>query len=144
MARVQMLTAEPTELQGIGHSDLARHLAGCERCGRIAAALLVAQRELTLALLPPGTDSAQAARAAWRAAERRRARNRAARWVAPLAVAAGLATVLLNRGSPPSVPESPPLRPEPVSQRLRVTAPPGRSVAVLETENSNVVVIWFY
>lgn len=144
MARELMLTAEPSELDGSGVSELSRHLAACEPCRSAATALAAAHRHLSQTLLVATTDSARAARTALQTAEQRRVRARAVRWVAPLAVAAGLAIVLINRASPPTGPVAPLQRPEPVSQRVSVTAPRGRSVAVLQAEHSNVVVIWFY
>ena len=140
-----ILTAEPSDLLGSGDTELSRHLATCERCRSIAAALLAAQGDLIRTLhAPAGTNAVEAARGALRATERRRARTRVVRWVGPLAVAAGLATLVLNRVGPPPAAEPIARRGESESQRVSVTAPPGRSVAVLQTEHSNVVVIWFY
>lgn len=143
-ARELMLTAELSELHGSDTSAFSRHLAACERCRTIAAALLTGQRELSDALFAFTTPSAQPARAALRAAQQRRVRMRTMRWMAPLAVAAGLATVLVTRTGSPPFAESPAPRPEAALQGVSVTAPPGRSVAVLQTEHSNIVVIWFY
>jgi len=59
----------------------------------------------------------------------------------PLAAAAGLAGLILTRRHPIEL--VPPASPTP-SPRIAVTAPPGRSVAVLQTDNPDVVVIWFF
>jgi hypothetical protein len=31
-----------------------------------------------------------------------------------------------------------------MQRRVSVTPPPGRSVAVMETDNPNIVIIWFF
>jgi hypothetical protein len=66
------------------------------------------------------------------------------RWAAPLAAAAGVATVLLTRRGPGSIAETPRPRAETMPRGVTVTAPPGRNVAVMETDNPNVVIIWFF
>jgi hypothetical protein len=60
----------------------------------------------------------------------------------PLAAAAGLAGVLLVRRGPQVVPGA--ARPPDVIHDVSVTAPPGRSLAVLHTDDPNIVVIWFF
>ena len=60
---------------------------------------------------------------------------------APLAAAAGLAVVLVARRErvQQSLPPASPIR-----SGLAVEGPPGRSVAVFQTDNPDIVVIWFF
>jgi len=144
-ARDQLLTADPSLLQGERDSDLSRHLSECDRCRAIGGMLLAAQRALHGELLAtPATDATRAARLALRAAQRRRARFRVGRWVTPLAAAAGLAALLLARQGPESISETPRPPAETLPRRVMVTAPPGRSVAIMQTDDANVVIIWFF
>ena len=144
-ARVLVLTAELSQLEGRNDSDLSRHLTECERCRTIAGVLLAAQRELHVELhSAPTTDANRAARHAVFTAHRRRARVRVVRWGAPIAVAAGLATLLLTQRGPGSIAEPPRLPAQTMQRRVTVTPPPGRSVAVMQTADANVVILWFF
>jgi hypothetical protein len=70
------------------------------------------------------------------------------RWTVPLAAAAGVGALLLvvtrPAGPPPLVED----RPADLSRRgtggVSVRAPAGRNVAVFQTDNPDIVVIWFY
>jgi len=78
---------------------------------------------------------------------RRRAQRRRWVWrVAPLAAAAVLAVVLIARRE--QVPQSLPPASAPSIRSgrsgLAVEGPPGRSVAVFQTDNPDIVVIWFF
>jgi anti-sigma factor RsiW len=142
-ARALMLTVELPELRGSTDTELSQHLAACSRCRSHAELLLAAHRELGQALsAESGTMPAPHAVVA--AAERRRARLRQVRRLAPLAVAAALAGLLvLRRPTAPGGPLFVPT-PEAVPRQVTVTAPPGRNVAVLHGISTNVVVIWFF
>lgn len=143
-ARDLMLTAAPAELAGRGRSELSHHLSECEPCRRLSSALLASHDELGRALQATTGDPRQVVRAARMAAHRRSVRTRTARWAVPLALAAGLALVLLARTGPPVGNEPRWVPAERESHEMSVTAPPGRSVAILQTDRSNIVVIWFY
>jgi anti-sigma factor RsiW len=142
-ARDALLTADPAELAGRTGSELSRHLETCPACRQTAAQLVSALHALAADLVPPadGTDRV-AARAALASAARRRARTRMAGRLVPLAAAAGLASLLLVRRTPPLVPT---VTPAPVRiHDVSVTAPPGRSFAVLHTADPGIVVVWFF
>ena len=59
----------------------------------------------------------------------------------PLAAAAAMATLFLGRA--PSLP-GPEFIPPPPQAGLEVEAPEGRSVAVLETSNPDIKVLWLF
>jgi hypothetical protein len=138
-----MLEADLADLESPSDSELGRHLGECASCRAAAQRILLAERTLREQLAtasPLGT-----ADAALRAALARSARRgRLIRLGVPLAAAAGLLVFLVGRerslqlGQPLAV--APPLPPP----MLRVTAPPGRNVAVLRTDNPDVVVFWFF
>jgi len=75
---------------------------------------------------------------------RRRAQRRRWAWrVAPLAAAAVLAVALIARRE--QVQQTPPpASAPPIRSGLAVEGPPGRSVAVFQTDNPDIVVIWFF
>ena len=60
----RMLEAEPAVLRGEGENELARHIAGCERCARVAEAILAELDSVDRAL-----DDFAAARAPGAAAD---------------------------------------------------------------------------
>ena len=139
-ARERMLEAERTDLSGATESDLSLHLRGCVRCRRAANRILEAERELwgALAAATPerGADEAVAL-------VRRRAQHRRWMWrAAPLAAAAVLAVALIARRE--QVQQSLPPKAPPTRAGLAVEGPPGRSVAVFQTDNPDIVVIWFF
>ncbi|HEY7192239.1 MAG TPA: hypothetical protein VH439_00715 [Gemmatimonadales bacterium] len=133
-----MLEADAAELTGLGASTLAAHLRECADCRAMAAHLVEAQRTLAATLTaaaPHGTvDSAL----------RRASRGGYRRWawrVAPLAAAAVVAALLVGR-RPPVDRVSPS-----AYHRFRgviVEPPRGRSVAIMQADNPNIVVIWFF
>ncbi len=139
-ARERMLEAERTDLSGATESELSLHLRGCARCRRAANRILEAERELwgALAAATPVRGTEEAVGTVRRRAQRRR-------WVwrvAPLAAAAGLAVALLARRE--QVQQSLPPKAPPTRAGLAVEGPPGRSVAVFQTDNPDIVVIWFF
>ena len=139
-ARERMLEAERMDLSGATESELSLHLRGCARCRRAANRILEAERELwgALAAATPVRGAEEAVGTVRRRAQRRR-------WVwrvAPLAAAAGLAVALLARRE--QVQQSLPPKAPPTRAGLAVEGPPGRSVAVFQTDNPDIVVIWFF
>lgn len=145
-ARTQMLTADPAELAGSTGSDLSLHIATCTSCRARGAALLEAQAELARAIDAPGeADGRDAVRSAIAVARRRRDDARRRRWMYPLTAAAVLAGLMVMRyGDRTPVPPSLPVAPPAAGRGITVAAPQGRNVAVLQTDNPNVVIIWFF
>ncbi len=141
-ARERLLEADLTELQAEG--DLALHLQNCESCRRRAQLILDQYAALRSALeqQAPGLDPADRR---WQRPLPRRPAWR--RWplVLPLALAASLAILLVARRHQPGL--------EPVMSvptialggpGLDVQGPPGRTVAVFQTDNPDIVVIWSF
>lgn len=144
-ARTLLLTADPAELRGSTGSDLALHIATCAACRAEATLLLDAQAELERALAAPAMQgAARAVGDVLSAAHRRRADARRRAWTIPIAAAAVIAGVVVVRSIHAPIDSSRPASPPNPSHGVTVAAPPGRSVAVLQTDNPNVVVIWFF
>lgn len=164
----QMLEAGPAALRGEDGGELARHVAECPRCARIAATLLRETGAVDRALdewarATPADAAADVALAAARedpgagVVPLRHDRGLGAvevpgahqwswtrkAWV-PLAAAAALAGVLfLGRdqgpGASPSRAAGPPVEP-----RVSVTPPSDRSAAIMETGNPDITIVWLY
>jgi len=139
--RALLLEADPVELAGEGDGPLAAHLRTCVDCRAVAGRLLAVERSLAAALGESNSrrGADEAARRAIMAAHGA-GWWRAARWV-PVAAAAALALVLLRRDRqvlPPPLP----IAPAPAA--LEVTPPPGRTAAVFQTGDPNIVVVWFF
>lgn len=144
-ARDWMLEAEPTELRGEGSSPLAEHVAGCDGCRRRAEAIIAGMAELdgALAALARPVPAARVI-----PISRPSPGRRTVRWAAPLAIAAGVAAVVLARPAAP-VGERPGVTAERIARVLFAPAPvahaaEGRSVAVLRTNDPGVTVVWVY
>jgi hypothetical protein len=108
-------------------------------CRAAARRILAAERVLreALAAAVPLRTTAEAIQLAGQ----RRKRTLRLWQLGPLAAAAGVAGLILARHN--AIELVPAVAPHP-SSRIAVTAPPGRSVAVLQTDNPNVVVFWFF
>jgi len=143
-ARALLLEADPAELRGEGDSPLAAHLRGCADCRAAADAILAGEAELDAALRALATPSADPRVIPLRP------RSRGMR-IAPAvgtlaALAATVAAVMLAR------PHSAAPRGATAEQiaRLMFPTPPvaraadGRSVAVLQTSDPGVTVVWVY
>jgi hypothetical protein len=144
-----MLTAEVDELEARTDGHLAQHVRGCARCRAAAEHLLATQREIrdALAASQPRRPPAEAARLAVQAWGGRQVATQRLRLVVPLAAAAVLAGLLVWRraGEPLRAPPAPAPAPPTTSARFSITAPPGRSVAVLQqSDTSSVIVVWFF
>ncbi|HTR20528.1 MAG TPA: hypothetical protein VMH88_06710 [Gemmatimonadales bacterium] len=144
-----LLEADPGVLAEAGShdSDLARHLSTCARCRTAADRILEADATLRLGLAVPAPDAVEATRRARAEAERRQ-RQRRRVWQAgtPLAAAAVLAGILVMRhgeGGGPGMTAAP-AHAATGYRGVTVKAPPGRNVAVLNSDSSDVVVIWFF
>jgi hypothetical protein len=137
-ARELLLDAEPAELRGEGEGALAAHLRECAACRQRAAFLLAETQRLQSTL--------QAIRPPLHAVERGSG-GEAHRWrlLVPLALAAGLGALLLARRHEGSAPGAAPLQVAAAAPgALDVQVPAGQTVAVFQTANPNIVVIWSY
>jgi hypothetical protein len=142
----RMLEAGPQDLTGEGDSELASHLAACDRCRTIAEQFVAGQLGLAreLEAQTPRLPAGDALRIAERKASAISRRNAAWQIGAPLAAAASLtALVLLNDDNNGAEVFVQARVPEPLPG-LEVTAPPGKDVAVFKvTDRPDVVVVWF-
>ena len=148
-----LLEADPTVLEGIGEEPLARHLRKCAACARKALAIRQGEASLAAALeraLPApdlevilaaaGVDSSGPA-IPLPAPQRSRAVSTKVLALFPMAAAAAVAALLLTR--PPALP-GPVYSPPPPAPGLDVRTPAGSSVAVLETNNPDITVLWLF
>ncbi|HET7791465.1 MAG TPA: hypothetical protein VFK78_11780 [Gemmatimonadales bacterium] len=141
-ARELLLQADRSELRGGSGSTLGLHLATCDHCRARAARILAAEQALADTLL--GARPRHTAPEALRRASARPARRfPALRRAIPLAAAALLAGLLIVRRAGPPLPRALPA-PAGDARNLTVAAPPGRSLALLNTANPDVVVVWFF
>ena len=154
--RERLLEADPAELLGEGDSTVALHIAGCAACTAAARRVLRSQQELADALSQLSDRSAPAAGArvvsvgsgasaesAGRPA--RRVRRRLLRVMPPLAAAAVLVLFLLQQRTTAELPRLEPV-PEPTAYALdmpMVNATDGSDVAVMQTSNPDITVVWF-
>ena len=142
-----LLEAEPEELRGHGASPVAEHLRTCPGCARLAAAILeeTAQLEAWLEAEPSVPVAEILTRAGIPVGPRPTLRlPRRSRWVwAPAAAAAAIAVLFVAiesraprpLGAPRATPpEAPPL----------VEATGGETVAVIQTDNPDITVLWFF
>jgi len=150
VVRDALLVAEPEELRGEGRGEVVDHLRTCAQCRADAGRIMAGSRALDAWLGKPGRaptlaqlagrvpgDPGSARRGSWR-----RARPAVA-WIALSAAAAAVA--LLVR---------PPVRPRHSGNVVEVPRKEeplplvqdagGRSFAVLETEDPDITVLWFF
>jgi len=150
-ARIAVLEADLQTLRGSGSDPLARHLRECRSCRSLAAAIVEGEGNLADALAtavpPPDLDrvlrlAAEAPEPAWTGPYTRpKVTWFHARVSVPLAIAAALALLFFTRT--PSLP-GPRYAPPPPSQALQVEALEGQTVAVLETSNPEISVVWLF
>ncbi len=152
-ARGAILDADPAILQGLGDDPLATHIRACPSCARRAQAILREEAALSGALLratrPPDLDRilrevAEPGRHLEAGRRRWLMTGGGKRWgtaLFPLAAAAVLAFLFLGRQ--PTLPGTP-YRPSPPPAGLDVQAPPETNVAVLETKDPNITVLWLF
>lgn len=154
--RERLLEADPAELLGVGGSTIALHVASCAACAAAARKILRSQEELADALAqlsaqaPPAAGvpvvsvvSGAAAESAVRPT--RGARRSLLRLMPPLAAAAVLVLFLLQQRAEEDLPRLEPV-PEPTAYALDmpvVNATDGSDVAVMQTTNPNITVVWF-
>jgi anti-sigma factor RsiW len=124
--------------------ELARHLQACERCRRQSKAILDQYTALR-SELERQTPRLDPADPRWR-----RASPRVHTWrfwpvIVPVALAASLAVLLVARRYQPGlVPPAPVPTVGATGAGLDVQGPPGKAVAVFQTDNPNIVVIWSF
>lgn len=146
--RTLLLEAEPHELLGEGQSSVARHVRACTACAELAQRMLGAQHELADALAHLGTHTTQLTHASTPtrteapATPARRTRRTLLRAAAPLAAAAVLALLLVPRGGEPPIAVPPELIAV-ASDVPVVNVPAGENVAVMQTTNPRITVIWY-
>ena len=141
-ARERLLEADLAELRGGG--ELALHLQACEHCRRQAQVIVDQYTALRSALegQAPRLDPADRR---WQRPLRRVPAWR--RWgvVVPLALAASLAILAVARRNRPGL-EPATSMPAVASAGagLDVQGPPATTVAVFQTDNPDIVVIWSF
>lgn len=141
-ARERMLEADLSELRGEG--ELASHLQTCEGCRRRAQVILDQYAALRGALerQVPRLDPADPR---WRTLSPQRPAWRRWQVLVPVALAASLAVLVVARRNQPSLPLNPPVSVlAATGGGLDVQGPPGKTVAVFQTDNPNIVVIWSF
>jgi hypothetical protein len=169
--RERLLEADPAELLGEGDSTVALHVAGCAACTAAAQRILRSQQELADALsqlsarrAPAGdarvvsagtgasvksagrvvsVDTSASAKSTGRPALG--ARRSLLRVMPPVAAAAVLMLFLLQQRATDELPRLEPV-PEPTAYALDmpvVNATGGSDVAVMQTSNPNITVVWF-
>jgi len=142
-ATALMLEADLTELAGLGESELTSHLAECAACRERARRIVAAEQALGRVL-----DDVRPRAGVGRRSGSSRPTGRGWRYIrkvwVPLALAAGVgALMLIPGGEPPPEPVAP-IAAEAAASRLRVDVPAGRSAVLYETDNPDVIVVWFY
>ncbi|HKK27794.1 MAG TPA: hypothetical protein VKB18_06910 [Gemmatimonadota bacterium] len=171
-AREAMMECEPAELEGGGDGPLAAHLGTCEACRRRARTLAAELRALDAALEAMSGRSADRTPAAAREHDVPRGMAAgmagAGRWergwrlAAPVAVAAAIAVLVLAwpngrpagpvdrgpaaaaGGAEPGSGRAPAPGQSATRGRLRVRVPDDRRVAVFQTRDPSVAVVWFF
>ena len=139
-----LLDADVAELDGSGDSDLAQHVRSCDQCRAAAEHVLATNHALDSALdatVEPDVD-ALLARARLRPVPGTTALRplRGRRWPI-VAAAAAIGALMLGRGDRP-LPGDPPLLLSEATVTLDV--PAGQDVAVLQTDNPDITVLWFF
>ena len=152
-ARELLLEAGPDELEGRGGSPLALHLRGCAGCAAAAARIVQATRALDTHLLTTADEEAVDAilaglghpgsRRTAPVRDRPDPRWRRAAWGSLAAAAAAVGLLFVARGSAP-VNEAAPRLAASVPAPPLVEASSAATVAVIETDNPDITVLWFF
>ncbi len=147
LALERMLDADPEELEDRGDSELVGHIQGCGRCQAVAAELLAGHEMLAAEIQSADVDRGveRVLPAVRRAATQRVRRHRLIRFALPAAAAAVLA-LLVTRDPVPAVPlvDPPPQLAGREPEHPTVRLAPNTNALVLETNNPNITVVWFY
>ena len=153
-ARRALLDADLRDLAGEGSSPLAAHLRECPACRARAEAILAGEAELAGALTHPGAipDLEEILR---RAGTRSRGGEtprktfpfapftRPGRITAALIPLAAAAVAVLFLAREPDLPGTE-FSPSRSFSGLEVEAPEGQSVAILQTNNPDISVVWIF
>jgi len=153
VCRDALLRADPSELErslgengsmGTSETALGRHIAECSRCHEAARRILTSNRVLREALgHPPRVDAeALVARAAFRPVDGAGGAKRPWRRWAALAAAASLAGVLVVREMDRPLQEMA-IRTV-IEPHAAFEVPANQNLAVLQTDNPDITVLWFF
>ena len=152
-AQAALLEADLPVMRGEGDAPLAVHIRSCSRCRMMASVILDGEAGLARSLasaLPPldldeilerAKDTKDTEVLSIPPSRPLRARWGIAKTLVPLAAAAALTALFLGR--PPSLP-GPVYTPATAGVGLEVEVPQGRSIAVLETNNPEITVLWVF
>jgi hypothetical protein len=162
--REMLLEADAAELRGEGSSSVALHVRDCRICAAAALRILSAQQELEDALESLAAAAASPLAVARASKEMRgsaaspapaadprstpvhhraRFRRRLSAAIAPLAAAAVLVLFLLSRdGKLPRL-ETPQPNVMAIANTPVVNVEAGSDVAVMQTSNPNITVVWY-
>jgi predicted anti-sigma-YlaC factor YlaD len=143
-ARNALLEADLAELRAGTATLLAEHLAACGDCRGLAERIVATTEALGREQMRSPRRAGEAA-AATAEAEADRIRRTRRRWLAaiPALAAAGIAVMLLARGTPdlPSAPSAVAAAPAAPADLPLVTSA-AHTVAVFKTGDPKIVVIW--
>ncbi len=149
--RMLLLEAEPDDLRGIGSGAVASHVRDCPSCARVAAIILEETAALDGYLGGESSTSVEdvlaragvaRSRATGTPSRPRRPWARRSGWVA-LAAAASVAVLLLARDRE-QAPGPAPVAVAVAEPLPLVQSSPDRTVAVMQTENPDITVLWFF
>ncbi len=141
--RERLLEADPAELRGEITTDFTAHLAECTTCRKAAERILTAEDALR-AHLAAATPARPASYLVPLVRARVRSRRRLTRFAAAVLAlaAAGIAIALfVGRDGEAPTHTIATVPPDPVPL---VDATPGQRVAVFETDNPNIVIVWTF
>ncbi len=139
-----LLEAEPAELRGIGENEVARHVRDCTGCAQEAERILQRTAELDHALSAhAGVLDADALIDAALAGVGTKPRQHRWSWVTGMAAAAALVGLLLVPRGGPTIEQATSLD-LPMAMLPTVEAAPGQNVAVIQTGNPDITVLWFF
>ncbi len=147
-----LLRAERDELDGSGTTELARHIRACERCSALARSILAGYETLNDTLEPAVELNAPRivalGRARADAGVRRWSRWRLSMpptWATATAAAASIAAILALVLPQPQDPLLEPVwQPPATVARTPVVSAPHHNVAVIQTDDPDITVFWFY
>ena len=148
----RLLEADLAELRGEGDGELARHLAACPRCAAQAREIVRATQamdDLLHGVRPRPDIDAVIARARMGVEEGARAPEPGSSWPqrswVGLALAAGIAALVLWSERPPELPGTPlAALPGPESAPPVLDGSQAGGAVVIETDNPDITVLWFF